>query len=107
MKVDGDVCPTNIRVHSNTSSQESKRYNNSQHGNDEEYPCDECDYVAKYSENLKQHKESKHQGVRYPCHKCQYIATQKSSLLRHLESYHMESDQCGVMVKQEPDEHHP
>ena len=27
---------------------------------DMRYPCDQCDYIAKHSGNLKQHKESKH-----------------------------------------------
>ena len=39
------------------------------------YPCDQCDYAATTASTLKQHKESKHEGVGYPCDQCDYIAT--------------------------------
>ena len=29
------------------------------------YPCTECDYVATKASNLKQHKKSKHEGIRF------------------------------------------
>ena len=72
----------------------------------EKFPCDECEYVAKYMRNLKQHKKDRHEGVQYPCHKCDYIATRKSSLFRHLKSLHMEVAEFRVTVKEEPEHDH-
>ena len=52
------------------------------------YPCDECEYVANRAGHLKRHQESKHEGVRYPCDECEYVATQAGDLKRRKESKH-------------------
>ena len=52
------------------------------------YPCDKCEYIATKSSHLKQHKESKHEGVRYPCDECTYIGNHVIGLKRHKENKH-------------------
>jgi hypothetical protein len=57
------------------------------------YPCDNenCDYIAKYSNHLKRHQLSKHEGIRYPCKQCETKFTQSSSLKRHMTKIHSKS----------------
>ena len=38
--------------------------------------------------SVKKHKESKHQGIRYPCDECQYAAQTSYNLKRHKELKH-------------------
>ena len=45
-------------------------------------------YVVTQVGNLKQHKESKHEGMRYPFDDCEYVATLVSHLKQHEESKH-------------------
>ena len=52
------------------------------------YPCEDCDYIAKYSNHLKRHQLSKHEGIRYPCKLCETKFTQASSLKRHMTKLH-------------------
>jgi len=52
--------------------------------------CPSCDHVSKSTCGLKQHVQTKHQGLRYPCEYCDYKATQRSSLKRHMKR-HLES----------------
>ena len=54
------------------------------------YPCDECEYVATRTNDLKRHVESKHKGVRYPCPECEYAATTASHLKKHMKKKHEE-----------------
>ena len=46
----------------------------------------QCEYKATEKENLKEHVESKHQGVSLACDQCGYKAPQMSNLKRHVES---------------------
>ena len=41
-----------------------------------------------FAGNLKEHRESIHEGVRYPCDQCDYKASQKESLKTHRKSKH-------------------
>ena len=50
--------------------------------------CEECEYKTNRLDSLKQHVESKHEGVHYSCSQCDYKATRKFSLKRHIESIH-------------------
>ena len=52
------------------------------------YPCDQCEYTARYISHLKQHVLAKHVGFKYPCDQCEYAATLPSDLKRHKESTH-------------------
>ena len=52
------------------------------------YQCQECDYMASKSWNLRTHVEAKHEGVRYPCDQCEYKATTAGSLKTHSDSIH-------------------
>ena len=52
------------------------------------YKCDQCDYVAKYKQQLTVHVQVQHEGVRYACDQCDYLATQKGSLTKHIQSKH-------------------
>ena len=38
--------------------------------------------------DLKRHKEAKHEGIRYPCDQCEFAATRISLLKRHKEAKH-------------------
>ena len=37
---------------------------------------------------LKQHKESKHEGIRYPCNECDYAGPTRAHLKRHKKKQH-------------------
>ena len=50
------------------------------------FSCHQCDYQGSKG-NLKQHREAKHEGVRYPCKQCDYKA-QRSNLKRHVQIKH-------------------
>ena len=52
------------------------------------YPCDNCEYAAIHTQDLKRHTESKHEGIRYPCDQCKYATTRPSHIKRHKESKH-------------------
>ena len=49
------------------------------------YQCQQCDYEANYSGNLRTHVEVKHEGVRYPCSHCKYKATVKCDIKKHMK----------------------
>ena len=52
------------------------------------YPCNHCNYHTTRQCDLKKHKESLHEGVKYSCNQCEYIATQKCSIEQHKKSKH-------------------
>ena len=52
------------------------------------FPCEQCEYVATRSDNLKKHIEAKHLGVTYACELCSYQATQRQNLKRHYKLKH-------------------
>ena len=54
----------------------------------EGYNCHNCDYIAKYSNHLKRHQLSKHEGIKYPCSQCETKFTQVTSLKRHMINIH-------------------
>ena len=56
--------------------------------NENKYPCDECNYKAKFPSHLRQHVKSIHEGVKYPCIQCNYKATVPSALSQHVKSIH-------------------
>ena len=44
------------------------------------YPCGQCDYIAKRKNNLLAHIKSIHEGVQFPCDQCDYKTNRKASL---------------------------
>ena len=56
------------------------------------YPCDQCEYAATQVSNLIQHKKTIHEGIRYPCDQCEYKGTQYSSLKSHKKIMHRTVD---------------
>ena len=52
------------------------------------YPCDRCEYIAKYNHHLKRHQLSKHELIKFPCSLCESKFTQISSLKRHTNKMH-------------------
>ena len=52
------------------------------------YQCQECDYKASQSINLRTHVEAIHEGVRYSCDQCGYKATTAGNLKTHIDSIH-------------------
>ena len=47
------------------------------------YGCDQCEYKATRTSNLRVHKQSKHEGVQYSCDQCEYKAGRKENLKMH------------------------
>ena len=35
------------------------------------YSCDVCEYTSKFPSCLRQHIQTKHEGIRYPCDLCE------------------------------------
>merc|ERR1712179_316106 len=52
------------------------------------YPCNNCEYIAKYNHHLRRHQMSKHELIKFPCSQCESKFTQISSLKRHTNKMH-------------------
>ena len=52
------------------------------------YMCDQCEYVGNQSGSLNLHKKVKHEGIRYDCDECTYKCTHPSTLNTHKRSQH-------------------
>ena len=50
------------------------------------YQCQQCDYEASLSRNLRRHVEAKHDGVCYSCTQCGYKASREDGLKIHVAS---------------------
>ena len=61
-------------------------------GEDNKYPCDQCDYKATYACNLASHKRTVHEGVYYTCSICSYKSSRKDRLNKHYISKHGNAD---------------
>lgn len=71
--------------------QERKRNLDTVHdGNLLQFLCEHCEYKSPRRNNLTQHMESVHEGVRYPCDFCDYKATKKHYLKTHIRKKHVE-----------------
>jgi len=57
-------------------------------GEDNKYPCDQCDYKATYACNLASHKRTVHEGVYYTCSICSYKSSRKDRLNKHYINKH-------------------
>ena len=73
--------------------------------NPEDFPCGQCEYVAKTIAYLKRHKASKiHIANRYACDQCEYVAADISKLKRHKQSIHdrirYKCDDCDITYAQ-------
>ena len=67
--------------------------------------CNQCDYQATTQSHLKQHIQSKHEGVKYACDQCDYQAIYQTTLTRHIQSKHegvkYAYDQCDHQATQQ------
>ena len=61
-------------------------------GEDNKYPCDQCDYKATYACNLASHKRTVHEGVYYTCSLCSYKSSRKDRLNKHYLNKHGNND---------------
>ena len=52
------------------------------------YECNECDFKTTQRKNLRTHTESKHKGLKYDCSECDFKATHKYGLKRHMQRVH-------------------
>ena len=55
---------------------------------DRNYPCAQCDYIAKYKSVLKDHTKSIHERILYHCNQCEFKTRHKRCLLDHIQSKH-------------------
>ena len=60
-----------------------KRHIEANHIGDLKFQCDSCNFIAKYSDSLKTHKQGKHEGLTNGCDQCDFKTIFKSSLKRH------------------------
>ena len=56
--------------------------------------CDRCDYSCRGKQQLQQHFEVKHLGVKHSCTFCEFSATTKQVLKWHITSKHGEGYRC-------------
>ena len=67
--------------------------------NENNYPCDSCNYKTTKASDLRKHIKSMHEGVKYPCNQCQYQSSNLSNLYKHIKSIHegvkYPCDQCS------------
>ena len=49
------------------------------------YPCTQCEYQASEKPNLYRHMNSIHHGINYPCSICDYKASFKDNLKNHIK----------------------
>jgi hypothetical protein len=56
------------------------------------YSCNQCTKWYYHSKNLREHKQTKHLGIRYLCNfeGCTVSVAQKRNLKRHMENHHKE-----------------
>ena len=52
------------------------------------YLCNQCNYKTTQQSNLRRHTQSKHEGVKYSCIECDYQSGFQSGLKRHQQSKH-------------------
>jgi len=52
------------------------------------FQCDQCEFAASKPAYLKQHKASKHEGIKLSCDQCDSFFAFPSSLIRHKETKH-------------------
>ena len=45
--------------------------------------CDQCNFIARWNENLTRHRELIHKEVKYDGNHCGYKVTQRSNLIQH------------------------
>ena len=55
---------------------------------DKVFPCDLCDKVYPFKENLKRHHRTDHEKVRYPCPYCDKVYTQAVVRRLHIKRVH-------------------
>ena len=53
--------------------------------------CDQCNFSSTRRNDLKRHKESKHEGVRYKCTQCAFSGSRAAMLRKHIQSRHGEN----------------
>ena len=72
--------------------------------NENNYPCDSCNYKTSIASDLRKHIKSIHEGVKYPCNQCQNKFTDMSNLRKHIKSIHegvkYPCDQCSYKATQ-------
>ena len=56
----------------------------------------QCQYQSINRSSLREHKESKHEGVKYLCNKCNKQFNARSTLRYHIESNHTENKSGGA-----------
>ena len=59
------------------------------------YPCTECDYVATRTNNLRTHKEAKHNDQKYFCTLCTFKSSNQRALKIHTEDKHDPKTSAG------------
>ena len=74
-----------------------KRHIEASHISGLKFNCDSCNFIAKYSDSLKTHKQGKHEGLTNGCDQCDFKTIFKTSLTRHKYTHNgtkLACDQC-------------
>ena len=64
-----------------------------------QYGCEECDFTATHAEQLRDHVNSVHRGIKaYKCEKCDYVTGLRTNLLMHMKKPHLVCEYCHTFV---------
>jgi len=56
------------------------------------HPCDQCDFKAASSINLRNHVKTVHEGIKYYCDICDFRSARVSRLNKHIKTEHTQPE---------------
>ena len=66
---------------------------------DGRYYCDQCDYKARQTGDVKKHILAKHKGIKFECDNCQKLFSFKHDLRKHERRFHNKKEKFVKMEK--------
>merc|ERR1719318_602244 len=79
-----------VEVYEEKQSSSPKLDEDSPKTNTTKYICNICEYETKKKFNLKEHKESVHDGLKYQCEICEHMASTRNDLKKHSARVHQQ-----------------